>query len=84
MKPGSSTNELEKTATETISYLNHNDMIILCYGTNDFDHKSKKNLKKKLSCTFQNIKKFIMNNNHTNILLMNITFRYDILNVSYC
>jgi len=24
-----------------------------------------------------------MNNNHTNILLMNIPFRYDIINVSY-
>jgi len=83
MKPGSSTNELEKSATKMISYLNHNDMIILCYGTNDFDQKSKKNLKKKLSCTFQNIKKFIMNNNHTNILLMNIPFRYDVINASY-
>jgi len=72
IKPGLSTNELEKSATEMISYLNHNDMIILCYGTNDFDQK---NLKKKLSCTFQNIKKFIMNNNHTNILLMNIPFQ---------
>ena len=46
MKPRSSTNELEKSATETISYLNHNDMIILCYGTNDFDQKSKKKSKK--------------------------------------
>ena len=47
------------------------DMIILCYGTNDLD------LKKKFSCTFQNIKKFLMKNNHTNILLMNIPHRYD-------
>ena len=46
MKPGSSTNELGKSATETISYLNHNDMIILCYGTNDFDQKSKKKSEK--------------------------------------
>ena len=84
MKPGSSTNELGKSATETISYLNHNDMIILCYGTNNFDQKSKKNLKEKLSCTFQNIKKFILNNNHTNILLMNVPFQYDIPNVSLC
>jgi len=55
-------------------------MIILCYGTNDFDQK---NPKKKFSCIFQNIENFIMNNNHTNILLMNIPFQYDITNTSY-
>jgi lysophospholipase L1-like esterase len=74
VKPGSSTNELVKTANEVIRQLTHDDMIILCYGTNDFDQKIR---------TFQNIKNFIMNNNHTNILLMNIPFRYDRPNTSY-
>jgi lysophospholipase L1-like esterase len=37
VKPGSTTNELEKTENEVISHLTHDDMIILCYGTNDFD-----------------------------------------------
>jgi hypothetical protein len=83
VKPRSITNELEKTANEVISHLTHDDMIILCYGTNDFDQRNLKNLEMKFSSTFQNIKNFIMNNNHTNILLMNIPFRYDRPNASY-
>jgi lysophospholipase L1-like esterase len=83
VKPGSITSELEKTANEVISHLTHDDMIILCYGTNDFDPKNPKNPEIKFSSTFQNIKKFIMINNHTNILLMNIRFRYDIPNAPY-
>jgi hypothetical protein len=82
VKPGSGTNELEKTANEAISHLTHHDMIILCYGTNEFDQQNLKNPKKKFSCTFQNIKNFIRNN-HTNILLMNIPYRYDIPNALY-
>jgi len=35
MKPGSGTNELEKSANETVGHLTYDDMIILCYGTND-------------------------------------------------
>jgi hypothetical protein len=83
VKPGSITNELEKTANKVISHLTHDDLLILCYGTNDFDKKNQKNLEMKFSSTFQNIKNFIMNNNHTNILLMNIPFHYDRPNASY-
>ena len=81
MKTGSDTNELKSQQMKW--NLTYDDMIILCYGTNGFDQKNQKNPKKKFSCTFQNIKNFIMNNNHTNILLMNIPFRYDITNTSY-
>jgi hypothetical protein len=80
VKPRSGTNELNKSANETISQLTHDDMIILCYGTNDLDINYPKNPKMKFSCTFQTIKNFIMNNKHTNILLMNIPLRYDIPN----
>ena len=80
VKPGSGTNELKRSANEAISQLTHDDMIILCYGINDLDLKNQKNSKKKFACTFQSIKNFIMNNNHTNILLMNIPLRYDIPN----
>jgi lysophospholipase L1-like esterase len=83
VKSGSNTNELEKTANKAISHLTHDDMIILCYGTNDFNQKNSKNPELKFSSTFQNIKNFIMNNNHTNILLMNIPFHYDRPNASY-
>jgi len=82
-KPGSGSNELEKSAKEEISHLTCEDMVILCYGTNDFDYKNPKNLEKKFSCIFRNIKNFIINNNHTNILLMNIPFRYDIQEAPY-
>ena len=70
VKPGAGTNELERSANESIRQLTLDDMIIFCYGTNDLD------LKKKFSCTFQNIKK-LMKNNRTNILLMNIPHQYD-------
>jgi hypothetical protein len=83
VKPGSGTNELEKSAIEEIRQLNHDDITILCYGTNDLDLKNSRNPKGKFSCTFQNIKNFIMKNNHTNILLMNIPLRYDIPNSPY-
>ena len=75
VKPGSGTNEIQKTANEAIRQLTHDDLIILCYGTNDLDLKTlknPKNPKRKFPCTFQNIKNFIMKNNHTNILVMNI------------
>jgi hypothetical protein len=73
VKPGSGSNELEKSAIEEIRQLNHDDIIIL-YGTNDLDLKNSMNPKGKFSCTFQNIKNFIMKYNHTNILLINMLF----------
>jgi len=86
VKPGSGTNEIQKTANEAIRQLTHDDLIILCYGTNDLDLKTlknPKNPKRKFPCTFQNIKNFIMKNNHTNILVMNIPHWYDIPNPPY-
>ena len=83
MQPEAGSNELEKSVKEEIGHITREDMVILCYGTNDFDYKNKKNPEKKFSCTFQNIKNFIINNNHTNILLMNIPFRYDIQEAPY-
>jgi hypothetical protein len=46
VKPGSNTNELLKTAKETIKELTQKDIIVLCYGTNDLNQR---NVKKKLS-----------------------------------
>ena len=74
VKPGSTSNELEASASESISRLTKDDMIILCYGTNDLDFKTKLfDIN-----TFTNYKKFITNNNHTNILIMNIPHRFDL------
>ena len=40
-------------------------------------------MEKNYSCTSQNIKKFIMSNMHTNILVINIPSRYDVINTDY-
>ena len=81
MKTGSDTNELKKSANEMKPHLWRHDNTLL--WNQWLWPKNRKNPKNKFSCTFQNIKNFIMNNNHTNILLMNIPFRYDITNTSY-
>jgi hypothetical protein len=44
MKPGSDTNELLKTTKVTINQLSQKDMIVLCYGTNDFNQRSLKKI----------------------------------------
>jgi len=77
VKPGSDTNELLNTAKETSKKLTQKDIIVLCYGTNDFNQRTSG---KNYPNTFQNIKKFITSNSHTNILVINIPVRYDLNN----
>jgi len=48
-------------------------LILICSGTNDCDLNE-------LSLTLQNITNFIKNSNHTNIILMNVPFQYDLSN----
>ena len=50
-----------------------NDLIIISSGTNDLEQNGFKD-------TFQNIRSFITNNYHSNILLMNIPYRFDLPN----
>jgi len=57
-----------------------NDMVVLCYGTKDFDQE---NMEKNYACTFENIKKFIMSNKQTNIPVINIPSLYDVINTDY-
>jgi hypothetical protein len=66
VKPVCDTNELLNSTKDSIELLNHDDMLVLCYGSNDLDQEMN------YSCTFQNIKKFMMENNHTNILVINL------------
>ena len=73
VKPGSTTIELKETAKKEISQLSHVDLIVICSGTND-------NELNELSLTLQNITNFVKDNNHTNIILMNAPFRYDLPN----
>jgi len=73
VKPGSGTSELMKTASEAIKNLSHNDIVVVYSGTNDYDSNN-------FYSTFRNIKNYINNNIHTNILLMKIPSRYDLHN----
>jgi hypothetical protein len=51
-KPGATTNELQKTAREEISRLSCNDVILINYGTNDYEANN-------FSLTLQNITDFL-------------------------
>jgi predicted nucleic-acid-binding Zn-ribbon protein len=72
-KPGSSSSELVNTAKEEFSQLCHEDVIIIYCGTNDYEANE-------FSLTQKNISQFIQANKHTNIILLNIPFRYDLRN----
>jgi hypothetical protein len=72
-KPGSSSSELKETAKEEISQLSHEDVIVICCGSNDCELNE-------FSLTLQNIKNFIQTNKHTNIILINVPLRYDLRN----
>ena len=50
IKPGASTNELKDSAKEEISQLYYDDVIVICYGTNDYEVNN-------FSLTLQNIVK---------------------------
>ena len=72
-KPGSTTTELKESAKKDIRQLSH-DGVIINSGTNDYDMF-------KFDQTFLNIRNFVMTNDHTNIMLMNIPHRYDTPNL---
>jgi hypothetical protein len=72
-KPGSTTNELMESAKKEINQLPLDDAIIICSGTNDYEPN-------KFSLTHHNIMNFVKSNDHTNIILINVPFRYDLPN----
>ena len=55
--------------------LNHDDILIISNGTNDLATN-------RTSLAFQNISNMVTKNNHTNIILVNIPYRYDTENSS--
>ena len=73
IKPGATTNELKETAREEISKLSCQDVILISYGTNDYEANN-------FSLTLQNVTDFVHRNNHTYIILMNLPHRYDLPN----
>jgi len=56
--------------------LNHDDILIICSGTNDL-------VINKTTLAFQDISNMVTKNNHTNIILVNIPYRYDMANTTY-
>ena len=73
IKPGSSTSKLYETAKEEVSHLSLDDLIVICSGSIDYELNE-------FSSTVQNVTNFIKTNNHTNIILINVPFRYDLMN----
>ena len=73
IKPGASTNELKDSAKEEIKQLSYDDVTVICCGTDGYEVNS-------FSLTLQNIVNFLTNNNQTNIILMNLPYRYDLPN----
>jgi len=73
VRPGSTTSELKESAIEEVSQLCHDNVIIICSGTNDYEPH-------KFSLTLHNIMNYVKSNSHTNIILMNVPYRYDIPN----
>ena len=71
VKPGSSTSELKDSAIKRSVELLLDDLIVICSGTNDYELNE-------FSLTLKNITNFVKSNNHTNIILMNVPFRYDL------
>jgi cytochrome b involved in lipid metabolism len=73
VKPGSGTSELSESAKEVAGQLTHDDVMVICSGTNDYDMND-------FSKTFRNNKDHIVRNNHTDILLTNAPIWYDLPN----
>jgi len=75
LKPRSSSNQLLETASQGIMKRNLDDMLIICSGTNDIATN-------RTTMSFQNISNMVTKNNHTNIILVNIPYRYDTANTN--
>jgi hypothetical protein len=73
VKPGSSTSELKETEKQDVSQLSHDDLLVICSGTDGYELNE-------FSLTLQNITNFIKSNSHTNIILINFPFQFDLPN----
>jgi len=75
LKPGSSSSQLLERVRQEIMKLNHDNILIICSGTNDLAIN-------KTTLAFQNISNMVTKNNHTNIIPVNIPYRYDMTNTN--
>jgi hypothetical protein len=72
-KPGLISSFLSETFMETVKDLTNDDMLIICCGSNDYEQDNCK-------VTFKNIREYVLSLKHTNILVLAIPHRYDLLN----
>ena len=73
IKPGASSNELIDSAKIEINQLSQDDILVIGYGTNDYEANN-------FPKTITNITNFIQVNNQSNIIVMNLFHRYDLPN----
>ena len=73
VKSGSTSSELKETVKGEINLLSHDDVIVICSGTNDYEVNE-------FSMTLHNITNFIKSNIHANIILISVPYRYDLPN----
>jgi hypothetical protein len=71
VKPSASSSILNNTASTEISKLTRKDFIVLWYGSNDISNN-------KATLGVKNILHFVMNNLHSNIIVVNVPHRYDL------
>ena len=76
VKPGSDTGSLTDTTKGDVEKLTMNDFLIICSGTNDI-------YRNYLSKALKNIINFIKNVNYTNIIIVNVPYRYDVEDYPY-
>ena len=69
VKSGSTISELKETVKGEISLLSHDDVIVICSGTND-------NEMNEFSMTLHNITNFIKSKSHAHIILISVPYRY--------
>jgi predicted phosphodiesterase len=76
VKPGSNTESLIETAKVEVGKFSMNDFLIICSGMNDTDTNPSRN-------AFKNITDFIKSVNHTNIIMISVPYRHDVLDYSH-
>jgi hypothetical protein len=76
VKPGIRKDTLFKTAPLEIMDMTKNDVIVVWCGSNDIARNN-------TSTGLRNIRQFIRNNIHTNIIVVGVPHRYDVSIVMY-
>jgi hypothetical protein len=74
LKPGCNLNTLLQSANRSSGSLTDKDVIFICCAANDFNSD-----KTEPTIDHTGIMEFIKSNNHTNIVLANVSIRYDLL-----